>query len=154
MGRTKYSKASAMSWFDRFLQQFRRLADSNSEVQPTGDSSTNKRSLRESTRLVVDSRPPFHFVTTEDQPDLLDPTHIYLIGDGPKPWSASFICPCGCRETISLSLIPNDRPRWRATTHADGTLTLSPSVWRIRGCKSHFVVRRGKIFWARAFTPI
>ena len=154
MGRTKCSKANAMSWFDRFLQRFRRLADSTPEVLPTAGTSANKRSVRETTRLIADGRSPFHFVTIEDQPDLLDLRHIYLIGEGPKPWSASFICPCGCRETISLSLIPNDRPRWRATTHADGTVTLSPSVWRVRGCKSHFVVRRGKIFWARTFTRI
>ncbi|WP_373276366.1 DUF6527 family protein [Sphingomonas agri] len=59
------------------------------------------------------------------------------------------VCPCGCQTTIQLSLVPNDRPRWRAQVAENGIISLSPSVWRTRGCGSHFVVRDGKIRWAK-----
>lgn len=71
---------------------------------------------------------------------------IYLVGED-VPWSATMRCPCGCGATIQLSLLPDDSPSWRAEEHADGTVTLWPSVWRSKGCRSHFFVRRGRILW-------
>src|SRR4030081_181998 len=61
-----------------------------------------------------------------DTPDDPKPGIVYLIGDTPVPWCAAFKCPCGCEETVSLSLIPDDRPRWRARTFWDGTVSLHP----------------------------
>lgn len=101
-------------------------------------------------RTWVDGRPPASVSHVEELPDTLDPNTIYL--EGNPPWVAAFLCPCGCGDTINLSLIPNDRPRWRVTTHWDGTLTLFPSIWRTRGCKSHFFFRRGKIHWVRGLS--
>ena len=86
--------------------------------------------------------------TTSEFPDRLDAKCVYLIGDGSVPWFAALLCPCGCSALIRLSLLDGDRPRWRARRHFTGTVTLEPSIWRKRGCRSHFFVRRGRIVWA------
>ncbi|WP_436231260.1 DUF6527 family protein [Caballeronia sp. LjRoot29] len=57
------------------------------------------------------------------------------------------ICPCGCGEVIELNLLKQARPCWSAEEHPDGTISLVPSVWRQRGCRSHFFLRRGGIEW-------
>jgi hypothetical protein len=99
-------------------------------------------------RLVVDARPPWGSKRVDDVPDTVELETVYIVGEGRAPWSAVFVCPCGCQEVISLSLIGDDHPRWRSRLHLDGTVTLSPSIWRKRGCRSHFFIRRGKIVWA------
>lgn len=75
---------------------------------------------------------------------------VYLLGEGAVPWCAAMLCPCGCREILHLSLLPDDRPRWACTEHDDGTVSLHPSVCRVRGCRSHFVLQRGEILWCRS----
>lgn len=93
---------------------------------------------------------PLRAREVEDLPDRLSSDHIYLIGEDGLWWSAALLCPCGCQSVIQLSLIEDDRPRWRARTEPGDIVTLHPSVWRTNGCKSHFFVRHGKIRWARA----
>jgi hypothetical protein len=101
-------------------------------------------------RFLVDPRRPLEVEFVEDAPDVLEATKLYLVGSRELPWSTMFVCPCGCKATIALSLIQTDRPRWRVRHHADGTVSLSPSIWRTRGCCSHFFVRHGKVVWALA----
>lgn len=101
-------------------------------------------SLVESTRL----RPGLATVVAEEMPDLLDSDRIYLVGDPRRPWSAALLCPCGCRASIQLSLIAGDSPRWRVRRHFSGSVTLHPSIWRKRDCRSHFFIRRGRIVWS------
>jgi hypothetical protein len=86
----------------------------------------------------------------EDLPDTLDRLTVYLVGDGPEPWSASMVCPCGCGARIALSLVKDDEPSWKARISPEGKVTLHPSVWRTKGCRSHFVLRDGRVHWARA----
>jgi hypothetical protein len=38
-------------------------------------------------------------------------------------------------------------PFWRLVRHADGTGSLSPSVWRQVGCRAHFWIRKGRVIW-------
>lgn len=97
-------------------------------------------------------RPPLLGASVEDLPDVLEANTVYLVGDLGEPWSAALICPCGCGEAIRLSLIKNDRPRWKATQQPDGAVTLHPSVWRTKGCESHFILRNGRIIWAKSLT--
>lgn len=85
--------------------------------------------------------------TVEELPDKLRAHRIYLIGEDGEFWFAAMKCPCGCNETIQLSLLPDERPHWRYESHNNGTVSLAPSVWRTKGCKSHFFVRRGEIDW-------
>lgn len=98
-------------------------------------------------RTIVDSRPPLVMERVDDLPDKVLPGFLYLIGEGKRPWLAKFTCPCGCSNPVSLSLLRDDSPRWRAHVHANGTVTLAPSIWRTKGCQSHFFVRKGKVVW-------
>ncbi len=89
----------------------------------------------------------FRAARVEEFPDTLRNATVYLAGEGDNLWAASMICPCGCGEVIELNLLKQARPCWSAQEHPDGTITLMPSVWRQKGCRSHFFVRRGQIDW-------
>ena len=82
-------------------------------------------------------------------PDTLKPFTVYLCGEGEHLWAGAMICPCGCKEVIQLNLLKQVRPRWRAQVHKDGSVSLMPSVWRQKGCRSHFFVRHGAIDWCQ-----
>lgn len=71
---------------------------------------------------------------------------LYLMGS-PEPWSAAFLCPCGCHEIIHISLLANDSPSWCLCINAKNEPTLEPSIWRKCGCGSHFFIRSGQIVW-------
>lgn len=89
------------------------------------------------------------YVQLTDPPVHLQPGVCYVAIDQDVPWAASLQCPCGCGESITLNLV-GTHPVWRLTFSADTLITLHPSVWRTRGCESHFWVREGRIVWARA----
>jgi hypothetical protein len=89
----------------------------------------------------------FHFVRVEEFPDKLDHARVYLAGEGDNLWAAAMICPCGCGDVIELNLLKQARPCWSVQEHSDGTVTLAPSVWRQKGCRSHFLLRHGRIDW-------
>lgn len=92
--------------------------------------------------------------SADDVPDRPAGKTVYLISDaGSPPWAAALLCPCGCREVIQLSLIAHDNPNWRVRIGAKGRVTLHPSIWRVRGCHSHFFVEGGRILWAKHGRP-
>jgi hypothetical protein len=86
----------------------------------------------------------------QEFPDKLDRAMVYLAGEGYNLWAAAMICPCGCGDVIELNLLKRARPCWGVQEHSDGTITLAPSVWRQKGCRSHFILRRGRIDWCNA----
>jgi hypothetical protein len=86
-------------------------------------------------------------IRVEEFPDKLGRATLYLAGEGANLWAAAMICPCGCGDVIELNLLKEARPFWRVQEDADGTITLHPSVWRQKGCRSHFILRRGRIVW-------
>lgn len=88
-------------------------------------------------------------VAVGDVPESLRAGTIYLIGECDYLWSAIFLCPCGCGSPIHLNLLPEARPKWSVIRHSGGVVTISPSVWRLNGCRSHFIVCRGRIEWCR-----
>lgn len=92
---------------------------------------------------------PYGAVTVEELPDELDARTLYVVGEKGYVWFAAMLCPCGCGSTLHLNMLPDSRPRWKLTEHRDGTPSLHPSVWRVKGCGSHFFLRRGLIDWCR-----
>lgn len=76
---------------------------------------------------------------------------IHLIDDG-ESWSAGMLCPCGCKDILELMLLPVVKPRWDLKVDKRGRPTLSPSVWRTAGCRSHFWLRDGKVKWCPRFS--
>jgi hypothetical protein len=97
-----------------------------------------------------DRTPRLQLVRTDELPSRLSPSRLYVVGERGEDWFAAMMCPCGCGATIDLNLVPPGRPCWNLSVHADGSPTLSPSVWRRVDCRAHFFVRNGRIVWARA----
>lgn len=83
----------------------------------------------------------------EDAPDHPQPKTLYVVIEDGTPWSAAMLCPCGCGETLHMNLLPDERPLWQLAVNADGASTLQPSVNRIKGCRSHFWFRNGRVQW-------
>src|SRR5258705_113612 len=90
----------------------------------------------------------------EELPDTIDTDTVYLVGEGKHLWFIAMICPCGCGETLHMNCLPDSRPRWSATRHLNGTVTLHPSVWRRVRCQSHFFMRKGVIYWCGSSSAI
>jgi len=95
----------------------------------------------------------FHFfvetASVQELPGQLNPALMYLVGEGTYLWFVAFLCPCGCGDIVQLSLIPEDTPKWHLTEHWNGSITLHPSIWRNKGCRSHFFVKKGMVWWVR-----
>jgi hypothetical protein len=72
---------------------------------------------------------------------------LYCILSANKPKWSLFQCPCGCRSVITLSLQSAHNPHWSLTRSNSGRPTLYPSVWRDKGCLSHFWLKDGRVFW-------
>jgi hypothetical protein len=95
-------------------------------------------------------RAPIKAVRVEELPSELDSRILYAVGEAEYLWFAAMVCPCGCGEILYMSLLPESRPRWKLMEHSDGAASLEPSIWRLKGCRSHFWLKRGMIKWCRA----
>lgn len=93
-------------------------------------------------------QPPYCSVEVEELPDELDARTLYVVGENGHRWFAAMLCPCVCGVTLHLNMLPDARPRWGLTEHRDGTVSLRPSVWRKKDCRSHFFLRRSRIEWS------
>lgn len=101
--------------------------------------------VRDRYRYYTTIKYKFEFI--EDLPEII-PNKIILIGGEDKnPDSLVFKCPCGCHTDIYLNLLKDAKPRWHYRITKKNKITISPSVWRKVGCKSHFYVRNGQIDW-------
>ena len=92
--------------------------------------------------------PVYRAQHVEDAPDTPSQGIVYLVGADGHDWSALMKCPGRCGTTLEMNLLPDAKPVWRATEHADGTISLHPSVWLKTGCMCHFVLKQGRIRWA------
>jgi len=66
-----------------------------------------------------------------------------------KPHWALFRCPCGCHHVISLSLQKVHKPSWHVYKSPAGRPTVYPSVWQVKGCRSHFWIKDGRVYWVK-----
>lgn len=71
---------------------------------------------------------------------------VYLVGEQNK-WALQLKCPCGCGADIILNLLRDADPCWRYTMNG-GEVSISPSIRRVVGCKSHFFISKGRVEWA------
>jgi hypothetical protein len=85
----------------------------------------------------------------ENFPERLKPDTLYVAGEDPHLWAAAMLCPCGCGDTIHLNLLEDENPHWSVHHERSGAVSLRPSVWRTKGCRSHFFVRSSRIEWCR-----
>jgi hypothetical protein len=93
---------------------------------------------------------PLKVLRLHELPDILDPSAVYILGEGKYLWFAAMLCPCGCGELLQMSLLPEAKPRWRLIEHKDQTISLYPSIWKKAGCHSHFFLRRGQVEWCKS----
>lgn len=108
------------------------------------------RSLASQARYWLDrlrGRGKISTVYVDDLPDVLESHTLYIVGESGFHWFAALLCPCGCQETLYLSLHKEGRPRWVVSQHWDGSVSLRPSVRRMVGCQSHFFLTEGRIRW-------
>lgn len=78
----------------------------------------------------------------EDSPIKLNDNTVYLIED----WCITFNCPCGCGEIIQLNSLPDSSPKWTYSIKRN-SINILPSIRRVKGCKSHFWIKSGKVRW-------
>lgn len=89
----------------------------------------------------------YSIVTVSDVPDTPREGTLYLVGDPPLFWQAVLKCPCGCRATIQLPMDDAKSTNWKLIGSNWAQPTLVPSVDKTSGCRSHFVLRAGKVIW-------
>lgn len=86
----------------------------------------------------------------DDLPDELQGNKLYVVGENGHYWLAALRCPCGCGDSIQLPMIEGQRPRWALKQESRRLPSLSPSVDRTVGCRSHFWLKQGTIRWCEA----
>jgi hypothetical protein len=92
--------------------------------------------------------PPYRTVDVDARlPSKLKKRTVYIVAEDGFEEQAAMLCPCGCTYVLHMNLLPDDRPLWRVSRHADGTASLRPSVWRKKDCRSHFCFRKGRVIW-------
>lgn len=83
----------------------------------------------------------YRFQEVDELPKRLKERQIYVEGD----WTAAFLCPCGCNDKIELNLINDTYPCWQIVDNK--IATISPSINKKDGCRSHFFIRKGEVVW-------
>ena len=125
-----------MKWFDALTQTLRdRVSDARQWV---------------GAKVRPQRGPRIRYERVEDFPDRLSPSTLYVAGEEPYVWAAAMLCPCGCGDVIELNLMEQASPSWSVRQRRDGSVTLMPSVWRTKGCRSHFFIRNSRIDWCRS----
>lgn len=89
----------------------------------------------------------YHFQFIDDVPDEPKEKIIYFIGESDFYWQFVMLCPCGCDSLLHMNLIEDYDPYWTYKMDND-LITVTPSVDRTVGCKSHFFIKSGKLIWA------
>jgi hypothetical protein len=92
-------------------------------------------------------RGKYYYSEGEELPDDVGKKEIFIGGKLKNNWVVVMRCPCGCGDKIYLNTLRSERPYWKIIYKRKG-VSISPSIWRTRNCKSHFFVTNGKIIWA------
>ena len=86
-------------------------------------------------------------IEADTPPHKLPRRNLVLAREENEDWAVAFLCPCGCGSRLELLLIKEAKPNWSISLGPGDRPTLHPSVWLTKGCKSHFWLRGGKVFW-------
>ena len=90
----------------------------------------------------------YQWYIVNDDPKTVNNRDIYIIKDGDVPDTILLKCPCGCDATIQLNLLPDAKPKWNYTIGNKKEISIFPSIWRNKGCKSHFFIKKSKVVWS------
>lgn len=89
----------------------------------------------------------YRFEFIDDVPDSPKEKVLYFIGEDDYYWQFIMLCPCGCNSLLHMNLIEDYYPSWSYKVD-DNLISVTPSVDRTVGCKSHFFIKSGKLIWA------
>lgn len=95
----------------------------------------------------IEPRRRVRIVEGDSLPAQLPRRAVVLARDDGEDWCVGMRCPCGCGDIIELLVVAEATPRWDLVIDAKGWPSLSPSVWRQKGCRAHFWLRHGRIRW-------
>lgn len=98
-------------------------------------------------KLIWKKEPPRFAKYISELADNLTDDIIYVVGENEFFWFVVLNCPCGCGDIVHLNLLPEANPCWKIESHSDGTISVKPSVWSLKGCKSHYFIKNGEINW-------
>ena len=82
-----------------------------------------------------------------------DRGQMVIVRSGAVEKWACMSCPGGCGKIISLSLNPNQSPRWTVKIDFWQRPSLHPSVHQQNECGCHFWVKQGQVRWCKNGTP-
>ena len=126
MGWLKTSRAAVSKALDRTRQAFGRLREKISH-------------------WII---PAYRTVVVQEYlPETLERRVLYIVEEDGYQEQAAMMCPCKCGNVLHMNLLTDERPCWTVTIHPGDTASLRPSVWRKKGCRSHFWFRRGRVYW-------
>jgi hypothetical protein len=91
--------------------------------------------------------PDIRDVASPPPNEAVQPGVFYRVVRNDQSKWALFLCPCGCRSVITLSLQLAHRPRWTVHASKERRPSMRPSVWRDIGCLSHFWIEDGRVYW-------
>jgi hypothetical protein len=93
---------------------------------------------------------PYTIRESYDLPESISRRTVFIIGNQESIWLLAFQCPCGCKKIIQLNLLKDVTPSWSYSIQ-HGKITIRPSIWKTNDCKSHFLIKNGKIHWVDSF---
>jgi hypothetical protein len=99
--------------------------------------------------FILTGKKHYKTVIVDNPPTDVASNVVYIIGEKNYFWCAMMECPCGCEDLIHLNLIPEGHPKWSYSIHKSRTVSFHPSIWRIKGCKSHFFFKKGLVEWCK-----
>ena len=97
-------------------------------------------------KIIAFLSPRLQVEYANEDPDIVLPRKLYIIGDYGFYWRAILKCPCGCGDILYLNLDGRTFPSWNYFCEHN-IPTMYPSVNRQIGCMAHFFLIKGKILW-------
>jgi hypothetical protein len=73
--------------------------------------------------------------------------NVYVVEKAHQRAWVVFNCPCERGHRLVVNLSRNRRPCWKLSVRK-GLASLWPSLWLKEQCRSHFWIRRNRIYWA------
>ena len=92
----------------------------------------------------------YYFTEYSELPNKIEKKEIGIADNFKNNWVLIIQCPCGCGDLIYLNTLKAETPYWEVR-HSIKGISIYPSVWRTKKCKSHFWIKNGKLKWVGSY---
>ena len=89
----------------------------------------------------------YRYEIVEELPGKIKQGIVYIFNNNEYHWQIAMLCPCRCKTVLYLNLVDDIHPYWKYRVDRHDRISISPSLYRKTGCRSHFFLRNGKIEW-------